>query len=102
MADRLVDLQRNLVPVENDGHHAARALVGAQECGRLLGDPWRLTGEIEPVDVLPAALAARADVRARIAPHLEDTVPCSRALDPGAALDQFLFDLRPLRGEQEL
>ena len=102
MTDRLVDLQRNLVPVQHDGHHAARALVGAQECGRLLGDAGRLTGEVEPVDVLPAALAARTDVRARIAPHLEDTVTRGGALDPGAALDQLLLDLRPFRGEQEL
>ena len=102
VTDRLVDLQRNLVPVQHDGHHAARALVGAQQRGRLLGDAGRLTGEIEPVDVLPAALAARADVRARIAPHLEDTVTSGGAFDPGAALDQLLFDLRPLRGEQEL
>ena len=86
MTDGLVDLQRNLVPVEHDGHYATRAPVSAQECSRLLGDAGRLTGEVEPVDVLPTALAARAGLRARIAPHLEETVTSCGAFDPRAAL----------------
>jgi hypothetical protein len=102
VTDGLVDLQRNLVPVQHDGHHAARALVSAEECSRLLGDAGRLAGEVEPVDVLPAALAARTNLRARIAPHLEDTVTSCGAFDPRSALDQLLLDLRAFRGEQEL
>ena len=82
MTDGLVDLQRNLVPVQHDGHHAARALVSAEKCSRLLGDAGRLAGEVEPVDVLPAALAARTNLRARIAPHLEDTVTSCGASIP--------------------
>ena len=41
-------------------------------------------------------------MRARIAAHLEDAVTCGGAFDPGAALDEDLLDVRPLRGEQEL
>jgi len=102
VTDRLVDLQRDLVRVQHDGRHAARALVGAHERSRLFRDARRLARKIQPLDVLPAALAARADMRARITPHLEDTVAGSRALDARAGLDQFLFDLRPFRGKQEL
>ena len=48
VADGLVHLQRDLVAVEHDGRDAARALVGAQERGRLLRDAGRLTDESSP------------------------------------------------------
>ena len=41
-------------------------------------------------------------MRARVAAHLENTVACGRAFDPGAALDQLLLDLGALGGEEEL
>ena len=79
------------------GHSSARRSAAA--CSATRGAS---PAEVEPVDVLPAALAARADMRARVAAHLEDTVACGGAFDPGAALDQLLLDLGALGGEEEL
>src|SRR5437867_2629068 len=97
MADGLVHLQRDLVRVEDDGRDGARALVRPEQRGRLLRDAGRLVHELESVHVLPAGLAARADVRARVTAHLEDAVTGGRALDPCAALDQLLLYLGSLR-----
>ncbi len=102
MADRLVDLQRHLVRVEDDRRHDRRAHVRGQQRFCLLGDPRRLRGEIEAFDVLPAALRARPDVGAGIAPQLEHAVANGRAVDPAAALDQLLLDVGPLGGDQNL
>ena len=55
--------------VTPDGHTSAR-----QQRFCLLGDARRLRGEIEALDVLPAALRARPAVGAGIAAQLEDAV----------------------------
>src|SRR4051812_30714590 len=80
MPDALVDLQRDLVGVEHDVRDAARARIGAHERCSLLGDARRLVDEAQAFDVLPAGLRARADVRARVAAHLEDAVAGRRAV----------------------
>src|SRR5262249_21330369 len=75
MPDRLVPLELRLLRVDDDGRDPRRALIGAQQGGRLLGDARRLTLERESLDVLPAGLRAGADVRARVAADLEEAVP---------------------------
>ena len=102
MADRLVHLERELLGVEDDGRHAGRTLVRAQEGRRLLAHPRRLALEAERVEVLPARLSARATVSARIAPDLENAVAGSERVDPAAALDELLLDVASLRGDEEL
>jgi hypothetical protein len=102
VADALVHLQRDLVAVEHDVGDAAGTRIGAHERGGLLGDARRLLDEAQSVDVFPTGLAARPDMRARVAAQLEDAVASGRAVHPRAALRQDLLDLRSLGGEQHL
>ena len=74
VADRLVHLELHLLGVDHDRGHARRALVRPEERCRLLGDPRGVPDQVERLDVLPAGLRARADVRARVAPRLDDPV----------------------------
>ena len=97
MADRFVNLEHHLLGVDHDRGDARRAGVGSQERGGLLADPRRLAVEAELLDVLPAALAARATVRARIAAVLDSAlVRDGQRVDPAAALDEALRDPRAL------
>ena len=102
MPDRLVHLELHLLGVDHDRRHAGGALVGAEERGRLLGDARRLPLEPERLDVLPAGLRARPDVRARVAARLEQPVADRHRVDSAAALDELLLDLGAVRGEEEL
>ena len=97
MADRLVHLEPRLVGVEDERRQLRRTDVGAEECGRLLRHPRRLPLETEPLDDLPTSLFARPDVRGRIAAELVDAVAARRAVDPTAAFDELVLDVRPLR-----
>src|SRR5262249_59575233 len=54
------------------------------------------------LDVLPARLVARADVRARIAAELEDAVARRGAVHAGARLRQDLLHLCPVGRQQQL
>ena len=74
---------------------AGQASARQERC-RLLADPRRLAVEAELLDVLPAALAARAAVRARIAAVLNAAVVRDRQrVDPAAALDEALRESAP-------
>ena len=116
VADRLVHLQLHLLGVDHDRRHAGRALVGAQQRGRLLGDARRLPPRSSAVDVLPAGLRARADVRARVAADLRrrrratavasmppphSTSSCSTSA-PSDETKQLVLALRADRGLRDL
>src|SRR5439155_18182163 len=95
-------LQWDLIPVEDDGRDGGRAFVRPGQSFGLLRDPWCLAFQVQALDVLPPRLAAGADMGAGIAAWLEHAVVRSGAVDAGPALDQFLLDLGPLGGEEEL
>src|SRR5207247_8580011 len=69
--DRLVHLEGDLVAVEHDGGDAAGPGTGTAGRRRLLRDAGSFVDEAQAFDVLPAGLAARADMRARVAALLE-------------------------------
>ena len=102
MPDRLVHLKLHLLRGDHDRRHRGRALVGAEQRGRLLGDARRLALEAEALDELPAGLRARADVGARVAAHLEEPVADRHRVDAAAALDELLLDLDAVGGEEQL
>ena len=90
--DRLVDLERDLAPVEDEGRDVGRALVGRQQLRRLVGHPGGLADEVEPADELEAlggvVAAEGVGVRAVLDLGLAD----HRRLDAGAALGDVLGD----------
>ena len=102
VADRLVHLHLHLLRVDHGGRHLRRALVGAEQRGRLLGDARRLAFEAEALDVLPARLRAGADVGARVGADLDEPLADRDRLDEAAALDELLLDLDPVGGEEQL
>src|SRR2546430_2934473 len=52
--------------------------------------------------ISPTSLFARPDVRGRIAAELVDAVAARRTVDPTAAFDELLLDVRPFRGDEHL
>src|SRR5262249_44464867 len=73
-----------------------------QERRGLLADAWRFSVEPEPLDVLPATLAADARVLARVAPHLGDLVRGGIRVDAPSALVDVLLDGRALGRDKNL
>ena len=67
----------------------------ARRARRLLREPERL-------DVLPAALRARAAERARVAALLEEPVAGRDRVEAGAALDDVLLDVGAVGGDEQL
>ncbi len=101
MADRLVDLQRQLLGAEDQRRLPARAQRRRQQRPRLLGDPCRVGVEVELLDELPAARAVLAP-RRRIRAALGLAVADRRGHDPGAALAHPLVDAVALAGDEPL
>ena len=102
VADGLVQLQRDLLRVDDDVHHAGGALRRLEQRRRLLADAGRLVREPEPEHELPARLRAQPAECARVAPLLCEVVPDSRRVDSRTGLDQLLLDVGAFGGDEHL
>ena len=90
VADRLVDLQRQLVAREHERGPAGRALRCRQQHQGLLGDARRVRRELEPDHVLEPGQRGRAAMRARVGARLQLALEGRVRDDAGAALDALL------------
>src|SRR6266542_1395698 len=102
VADRLVHLELRLLCIDHDGGDPLRAGLCLEQRRRLLAHTGRLPLERETLDILPARLGARADVRARVAADLVQAIPHGDRVDSSAALDQLLLDLGTVGGHEQL
>ncbi len=103
VADRLVHLELHLLGVDDHGRRPRRdtrlARSSAAACSATRGAS---RSSPSPSTYSQPACALDADVRARVAAHLEQAVAGRHRVDPAAALDVLLVDLRAVRGEEEL
>ena len=102
MADRLVDLQRDLLAVQDDRRDAGRARRRGEQLDRLLGDARGVAGEVERRDVLPARGADARRRAARVGAHLELGVADREPAMPPPRLGELLGARRALGGGEGL
>ena len=102
MPDGLVQLERHLLRVDHDVHHACGTLRCGEQSHRLVAEARRLARETEPDDVLPARLRADPAVCARVAADLRQSVGDGCRIDARAALHGLLLDVGSLGRDQHL
>jgi hypothetical protein len=101
VADRLVDLQGHLAPVEHHRRGAGRALVGRQQLQRLVGHPGGGAHEVEPPHELVAHRAAVAAEGVRVRPLLDLGLAHRGGVDARPALGDVLGDVGALARQEQ-
>src|SRR6202140_3540534 len=96
MAARLVDLERRLGRVEDDGHPPLGTWRRRQECHRFLGDPLSVPREVERLDGLPAGTDLMASEAVRKAPRLHLVVAGGGRIEATTGFDDRLVEHRPI------
>src|SRR2546427_6054560 len=97
-----MDLERRLAGVENQRLDPTWALRRSQQRHGLFCNPDSVAVELERGDVFVAARPLVPAERIWIGPVLDLVRRGRRRLDPGAALEQLLFDEGPLRRGEKL
>ena len=102
VAAGLMNLERQLRGIEDDGLATRRAVLGAKEGAGLLGHPRCVGGELHRLHQLPAALAHFAAEGVGIAALLQLVLADGAAFDPSPGFEGLLFDLGSLGGDEYL
>ena len=94
MATALVDLQRDLRRIEDDGFRTTGTRLGVQQLPGLSRNAWRIPDQVHALDQLPASRSNLAAKAIRIGAFLHLVRGDGRRFDAGATLDNRLLDER--------